>query len=175
MFYIIPVYTKNKVFSNNIYYIFTNSYKGVKGMKKELIPALLLSISLLSGCSLVSTGAATGEKRETVEAAYSLNLGSQKIKADHDTTAFLVGEYFVNDGTTALFDGRGSMTVFSPDGSSVAGYYAMTEKNIGDATVSINTGSGDVSYRYQLISSDGGFTLTDAHGELLVFVLKNYS
>lgn len=144
-------------------------------MKKALIPALLLSVSVLGGCSLVSSPSVGNESKEVVEASYSLNLGSQSIKADHDATAFLVGEYFVNDGTTAQFDGRGSLTILAPDGRSVAGFYALTEKNSGGAIVSINTGSGNVDYQYQLISSDGGFTLTDTKGELLVFVLKSYN
>lgn len=142
-------------------------------MKKKIIPIVVLSLCLLSACSHVPTDAARPHSDSTMIASFS---GVSKGQGDnaHDATAFLVGEFFVSTGEIAKFDGRGACTLVAKDGTSRAGYYAMTERTDKNAKVSINTGEGDVVYAYQLISSDGGFTLTDSNGNQSVFVLKIY-
>ncbi len=147
----------------------------MKKARKVMIPAVVLSLGILAGCSVISSGSSSPVGGKTMEASISLpfssNTGSSR---KHDATAFLVGEFFVSNGNTAFFDGRGALTVVAPDGSSVAGYYSMQERDDKKASVTINFGEGDVDYAFELISSDGGFTLTDPDNNLLVFVLRSY-
>lgn len=148
-------------------------------MKQSIIPIVLLSLSLLSGCTDRSEPAESSEPEEVMEAAIfdeQLNLWKQSAKKTEkgDVTSFLVGEFYVSNGYTAYFDGRGSVTMIAPDGSYAAGTYAMKAKSGKNATVIVNLGQGEQEYAYTLISSDGGFTLTDSADNLLVFVLKTY-
>ena len=145
-------------------------------MKRALIPAILLSMSILSACSMIVPAEIENGEQEMVEAAFSANtLGSaKKNRKGHDATAFLVGEFYVSNGYTAFFDGRGAVTMVAPDGSSIGGYYTLQEEDEKSASVIINFGQGDESYRYDLISGSGDFTLTDKDNNLLVFVLKTY-
>ena len=148
-------------------------------MKKMLIPVVLLSLCMLSGCTDRSAGTEEAIPKEVVEAAVSednLNLWKQSAKKTEkeDVTSFLVGEFYVSNGYTAYFDGRGSVTMIAPDGSHTAGTYSMRSKNGKHATVTVDLGQGEQDYAYTLISGDGGFTLTDPADNLLVFVLKTY-
>ncbi len=140
-------------------------------MKKALIPAVLLSLSMLSGCTLVVPASAENSEQKLVEAALSVKIGGRQ---DHDATEFLVGEFYISNGCTAFFDGHGTVTMLSPDGSSQVGSYALLEKDEEAASVIMRIGGEEISYRYQLISNDGGFTLTDGNGNMLVFVLRTY-
>ncbi len=149
-------------------------------MKKRIIPLVLLSLSLLCGCTDRSSPAKEGEAQEVVQAAVSdehlNNLWKDFAKKTEkgDVTSFLVGEFYVSNGYTAYFDGRGSVTMIAPDDTHVAGTYSMKQKNGKNATVTVDLGQGSQDYAYALISSDGGFTLTDSADNLLVFVLKTY-
>lgn len=146
---------------------------------KMYIPVVLLSLCILGGCAVRSTGAEDPTPKEVVEAAVSednfdLWLQSAKKTEKEDVTSFLVGEFYVSNGYTACFDGRGSVTVIAPDGTHAAGTYSMHSKNGKHATVTVDLGQGGQDYAYTLISGDGGFTLTDSADNLLVFVLKTY-
>lgn len=148
-------------------------------MQKKLIAIALFSLCLLCGCTNRSAPAENAKPEEVVEAAVSdeqLNLWKNYAKktAKGDITSFLVGEFYVSNGYTAYFDGRGSVTMIAPDGSYVAGSYSMKSKSGKNATVTVDLGQGKQEYAYTLISSDGGFTLTDPADNLLVFVLKTY-
>ena len=145
-------------------------------MKKALIPAILLSLSILSACSVVVPEESENSEQQTAEAAFSVKQFSsgKSRKKVRDATSFLVGEYYVNNGFTACFDGRGSVTMVSPEGDKAGGYYAMEEGDRKHATVHINMGEGETKYTYNLISSEGDFTLSNGSSSLLVFVLKAY-
>lgn len=143
-------------------------------MKKALIPILLLCMSVLAGCSSASEEAQDAQPLE--EASFSLKEFAKPGKQEelHDVTAFLVGEYYVSNGASAFFDGRGSATIVFPDGNTLFSQYILEEGANKSATLTADLGDGEKRYAYELISSDGGFTLTDSDSSLLVFVLKTY-
>lgn len=147
----------------------------MKKAKLGAVSVFILTLSALTGCSVMASSDGESQQRDTVEAAVSFQMFSDReTEKKHDTTEFLVGEFYVNNGSVACFDGRGVVTVISPDGASRVGSYSMRETHAKDATVTINFGQGEEDYSYSLISANGDFSLSDASDELLVFVLKTY-
>ena len=132
-------------------------------MKK--VTAILLIVAMAGCCFLLGSCSRVPEvqAREVTEFSKASFLGYKPGSNSWDATDFLVGEFHVNSGELARFDGRGTVTIIRPDGVNNVGLYAMTES---DGT--------EKSYSFDLISSQGDFTLTGDGGEMIFYSPVQY-
>lgn len=143
-------------------------------MKKSsaivLMVVMLICVLLLGSCALIPDVQAR-ELTDYQEASFT---GYIPGSGSWDATDFLVGEFYNSTGEVTRFDGRGTVTVIAPDGVNSVGLYSMTESDGKEAVVHILMNGEESSYEFDLVSSQGDFTLTDAKGNLSIYTPVQY-
>lgn len=135
-----------------------------------LMVVMLISVLLLGSCALIPDVQAK-ELTDYQEASFN---GYKPGGGSWDATDFLVGEFYSSTGGVTRFDGRGTVTVISPDGVNSVGMYSMTESDGKEAVVHILMNGEESSYDFDLVSGQGDFTLTDSKGNLSVYTPVQY-
>ena len=143
-------------------------------MKK--VTAILLIVAMAGCCFLLGSCSRVPEvqAREVTEFSKASFLGYKPGSNSWDATDFLVGEFHVNSGELARFDGRGTVTIIRPDGVNNVGLYAMTESDGKEAVVTMLLDGTEKCYSFDLISSQGDFTLTGDGGEMIFYSPVQY-
>ena len=135
-----------------------------------LIVVMAVSVLFLGSCALIPEVQAK-ELTEFSEASFQ---GFKPGSGSWDATDFLVGEFHMSSGEIARFDGRGTVTIITPDGVSTVGLYSMTESDGKEAVVTILLNGKESRYDFDLLSSQGDFTLTDKNGNLSLYTPVQY-